>query len=744
MKELEIVSLLDLKRNENCWESVGNDPQIYIKGGLKKGWYYLNCEGSSESLRYLKLYIDYGNGFSEENSIIIGKLDTNKCTTRPFEFKQDVVSLRLDPGETEGKFEMNRLLVKKMSTVSIISQAIKSYRQVYSGNILNMFVKVIKKVKENGLSWAWNRAIALIVNKSEQHDLRFEVYNYENEEKIRNTEYNYEPVFSVVIPCFRLNSDYLRSCLTTMYNQSYKRYELILVGRTPEDAANKLLNDFDDNHKMQYVYTNKERLHEMLNDAKGYINGDYAIVLEQEDLLSVNALHYLALGASDREDFIFANEDRFTDNGEHFAPFYKEHYIENQKLNAKIVGSFVAVKSELFKTCVDDAATYEQLIEICLAKSEKVKHLTKIIYHRRAVETSWPDHQITNIVSFYLPQFHAILENDEWWGKGFTEWTNVRKAVPLFEGHYQPHIPSELGYYNLVEDEGIQERQAELAKEYGVSGFCYYYYWFDGKRLLEKPLDALLNNKQIDFPFCICWANESWTRRWDGQEKEVLMKQVHDKDSDKRFIEEIIPILKDERYIRINGKDPILLIYRAELFPDLKSTVTFWKEKCREHGIPNLHVCMVQSFGQVNPINYGCDSAVEFPPHGVYANEISKALPNLVSDFSGNIYDYREVVDRALQKRNVGDFIWYRGAMLSWDNTARRRNKANIFHYADPKEYEKWLVGIVDYTRRFNDESHQMIFVNAWNEWAEGTHLEPDMKFGFEYLEATKRASRVR
>ena len=744
MKELSIVNNLGLNQSGGNWESLTNDPQFYLGGGAKKGWHKIECFGSSDSLRYFKLYVDYGNGFNEEDSFIIGKLDRNEANFYPIEFREDVISLRLDPGDSPGLFYIERIVISKVSRLSILNQAYKSFKVLnQNSSPLALYNKAFKKWREHGFGWMWERAITLMMNRPDQQVSAYESYRYEDELKIENATYNVEPFFSIIIPFHTYSSTFMSYCLESIFAQSYSNYEVLIMGPTQpsfDEVEHKNLG------KIRYIHSNAGSFMGIIQEATAHIQGDFITVLEQEDFISVNSLHHAAMSIMHGQDFIYTNEDRFIEVGQHFSPFYKENIL-SEDVNSKIVGHFFIANTTLFKEAVSSGISdYNLFVEYLLTNSKKTGHINKMIYHRRAEPSTWPEKQDTktDIVTFYLPQFHAIPENDEWWGKGFTEWTNVTKAKSLFKDHYQPHVPDDLGYYNLVEDEGIQLKQANLARQYNVTGFCYYYYWFDGKRLLEKPMNALLENKDIDFPFCICWANESWSRRWDGQEKELLMKQVHNSDSDNRFIEEIIPVLKDERYIRINGSDPILLIYRAELFPDLKSTVAAWKKRCREEGIPNLHVCMVQSFGQVDPVIYGCDSAVEFPPHGVYANEISKSMEDLNENFSGNIYDYREVAERALQKKKAGDYTWFRGAMLSWDNTARRKEGANIFQYADPTEYEKWLIGLVDYTRRFNDASEQLIFINAWNEWAEGTHLEPDQKYGHQYLEATLRASRVR
>ena len=341
------------------------------------------------------------------------------------------------------------------------------------------------------------------------------------------------------------------------------------------------------------------------------------------------------------------------------------------------------------------------------------------------------------IIAFYLPQFHPIPENNKWWGDGFTEWANVAKAVPQYVGHYQPHLPGELGFYDLRLPE-VQRRQVELAKQYGIFGFCFYYYWFNGKRLLERPLDQFISNHEIDFPFCLCWANENWTRRWDGQESEILIGQDHSVESDIAFIKDVEPYLRHKNYIKVDGR-PILIVYRPQIMPDPSGTAKRWKEYCREQGLGDIYLIAAQTFGLSDPRQVGFDAAIEFPPHGIVIPEVTNQVEVLNPGYAGKIYNYQHVVAYMMQKK-APDYRLFRTVMTSWDNTARRQNHAHIFINSDPSTYQSWLSYDLEYTERNLPEGERFVFVNAWNEWAEGTHLEPDRKYGYAYLQGTMLA----
>lgn len=353
-----------------------------------------------------------------------------------------------------------------------------------------------------------------------------------------------------------------------------------------------------------------------------------------------------------------------------------------------------------------------------------------------------PVENAVRVIAFYLPQFHPIPENDAWWGQGFTEWTNVRSARPLFEGHYQPHVPDDfLGYYDL-RDTSVMRKQIELARQYGIEGFCFYVYWFSGKRLLETPVDNYLADPSLDQPFCICWANENWSRRWDGSEHEILIAQEYSDAHDLEFIADMAKYLRDPRYIRVEGK-PLLIVYRPNLFPDMRKTASRWRQWCRENGLGEIFIAYVNSFDNSAPQKYGLDAAIEFPPSGWYAPPVSIVDIEVIPEFSGKLFEWRRLLKasepyKPLEK-NYG--VLWRGVCPSWDNTARRKTASTVFHNSSPRLFERWLTNAFkDSLSRFYGREKSLVFINAWNEWAEGAHLEPDQRYGYAWLNAIRNA----
>lgn len=341
------------------------------------------------------------------------------------------------------------------------------------------------------------------------------------------------------------------------------------------------------------------------------------------------------------------------------------------------------------------------------------------------------------VIAFYLPQFHAIPENDAWWGKGFTEWRNVTRALPQFEGHDQPRLPGDLGFYDL-RTPGVMREQAALAREHGVGGFCFYFYWFDGRTLLEEPLRQWLADDTIEQPFCLCWANENWSRRWDGRADEILVGQNHSEQDDLAFISHVSDYLRDARYIRVDGK-PLLLVYRPGLLPDAKATAARWRSWCRDNGVGEIFIAYTQSFDRADPSAFGFDAAVEFPPNLSTPANITAAQHLVNSEFRGQVLDWRELADD-YTARPMPTYPLFPGVNCGWDNEARRSGRGRVFLHASPRRYRDWLRSTVE--RRLADvpQSDRLVFVNAWNEWAEGAVLEPDTRLGHAWLQATRDA----
>lgn len=341
-----------------------------------------------------------------------------------------------------------------------------------------------------------------------------------------------------------------------------------------------------------------------------------------------------------------------------------------------------------------------------------------------------------DVICFYLPQFHPVKENDQWWGPGFTEWVNVARAQKQFPTHNAPWLPADLGFYDLrLKD--TRRQQADLARQYGVTGFCYYAYWFQGRRLLERPLQLLLEDGEPDLPFCLCWANENWSRRWDGSDAEILIAQRYDFDEDKKFIDDMKPWLADERYIRIDGK-LLIMIYRPSLIPLRSQLFDHWRKRAQEMGLGELLICNIMTFGEFDPRPLNCDAAVEFPPHTAFASEISREALDAPASYEGSAYDYADVVRAALGRSF--DFAYFPGVMPRWDNTPRKGTKGNVFVNSSPDLFEIWLR---DACRRAMTQPYdrKLVFVNSWNEWAEGAHLEPDSLYGRAYLDVVRRVT---
>ena len=391
----------------------------------------------------------------------------------------------------------------------------------------------------------------------------------------------------------------------------------------------------------------------------------------------------------------------------------KPSKLDHKTKSNKISNKYSSIKGE--KDYSTSSLIYNQLYEDMLSAS---------IGDRKSEFVDLSSKDLTSeilpiqLIAFYLPQYHPIKENNIWWGKGFTEWTNVSKAVPQFIGHYQPHLPGELGFYDLRVKE-IQRRQVELAKKYGLRGFCFYYYWFDGKRLLEQPLDQFVSDSEIDFPFCICWANENWTRRWDGLENEILIEQVHSEENDFKIIKDMAQDFKHSNYIKIDGR-PLVIVYRANDIYDPIMTVKRWRSYCQKNGLGNPYMVVAQTFGFYDdPRSIGFDAAVEFPPFGSNLVEIKEKVQIVNEKFSGHIYDYQKVM-RSLIEKDCPEYPLFKTIIPTWDNTPRKIDKGSVYLGSSPDLYLDWLANTISYTIKNQSPSNRFVFINAWNEWEKG------------------------
>lgn len=390
-----------------------------------------------------------------------------------------------------------------------------------------------------------------------------------------------------------------------------------------------------------------------------------------------------------------------------------------------------------------DSELYKQYVEDMFRKASTKSE--EFVEYDEKFQIELQEEDI-KLIAFYLPQFHPIPENNEWWGRGFTEWTNVTKAIPQYIGQHQPQLPIDVGFYDLRNID-VMKRQIQLARQYGIYGFCFHHYWFAGKRLLETPVNNLMKHPELDMPFCLCWANENWTRRWDGKENEMLIEQKYSLEDDLAFISDMAQYFNDSRYIRVKGK-PLLIVYHSLRIPNIAETVERWRAYCIREGIGDIFVVGVKNYGFNSRLKDGLDALVEFPPHELQHHDITSEVLLINKNFKGQIYDYAKNVEKNLYylnknllvKRKGENSIILRGVMPGWDNTARRPNEPMIFYGSNPQKYQEWLESVIEFTKQQLRPEMQMVFINAWNEWAEGAHLEPDRKYGYANLRATANA----
>ncbi len=364
-------------------------------------------------------------------------------------------------------------------------------------------------------------------------------------------------------------------------------------------------------------------------------------------------------------------------------------------------------------------------------------------------KTYLKDHIPTaRLIAFYLPQFHPIPENDEWWGRGFTEWTNVVKAKPLFPGHYQPHIPADFGFYDLRLPE-TRAAQAEMAAQYGIEGFCYWHYWFAGKRLLERPFSQVLNSGEPKFPFCLAWANQSWTGIWHGQPNRVLIEQTYPGEKD--YVDHFYAVVEafcDPRYICVEGK-PLFVVYMPSLLPNPIAFTNVWNNLAVKEGLKGIFFVGIADAPW--PANYvGFDGYTYHLP-GTYVNILPKStLDRAVKRLTGYGLDsylrsYLKIPKiirySAIIKHAFGAFTFsenqYPSLLPNWDNTPRSGLYGLVIHQSSPELFRIHLRQAIQIVQQ-RDPEHRLVFIKSWNEWAEGNYLEPDLRYGYGYLQVIK------
>ncbi len=420
-----------------------------------------------------------------------------------------------------------------------------------------------------------------------------------------------------------------------------------------------------------------------------------------------------------------------------FDPVFRPAYCEDADLCLRLIDRGHRIRY------VADAVVMHHL-SVSTNRQSITRKLRTITRNQQTLSERWGDLLVkmnqVRTLAFYLPQFHPTPENDLWWGAGFTEWTNVTKARASYSGQYQPHLPADLGFYDLRAPEALR-RQAEMAARYGVDGFCVYYYNFGARRVLYKPMEVVRANPDIPFNWCLCWANENWTKHWDGGTREILLEQSYDDATLASIIEDVVAQAADPRYIRVDGK-PLFLLYRPLLLPDCRAFAAQARRAFAQAGFPGVHLVYVESMEAVDrgmrPADLGFDAAVEFPPQG-RASPAEGPVDVFKENWAGTRYDYPETVLNFLRRDSV-PYPRYPAVFPSWDNTARQPLRGHSFDGIGPEAFRVYVEEKIEEVRQFHMGGERLLFVNAWNEWAEGTHLEPDIAFGHRWLEALRDA----
>lgn len=608
--------------------------------------------------------------------------------------------------------------------------------------------RVSEILKANGINGLYAHLKNYIKKKngdvSEEGTIpNFDTVNY-NELELDRAELigcDLQPSFSILIPFFvECDKGELVATLDSIRSQMYSNIEVIISCKLSKISnIENLKKEYDFMLNIQVVNRDDICIDEMLKIARN----DFVCILEPGEKIHKNLLADVVIKYNRNPQYVYAVPSKNICKKNGYEVIDRKQFFSNLSSKNSFLHFSIFKNNNLG---ISDGKLFEWFKSLDNEKIEKIGWIGCTLNGQSIITHS--DNEKTKCVAFYLPQYYTFEENDMWWGEGFTEWTNVKKAEPLYKGHNQPRIPGELGYYSLGDDCGleVQKEQIKLAKMYGITGFCYYYYWFDGgKRLLDKPLDRMLENKDLDFPFCLCWANENWTKTWDGLKNEVLMPQTYQIGWEEAFIKDIVKYFDDERYIKVNGA-PYILIYNIQDIPDAEYTIKKWREIATEYGYTKLHISAVRrdlNDEELVIASGELDSLTDFPPH--LLNQVDIDVDDAYSyDLpKGQVKDYNKAANYYINMPEK-NYTYFRTVILDWDNTARRGKRAYIFEKFTFEKYIEWLYAVKQYVKRNNRDGEAMIFINAWNEWAEGTCLEPTQKYSRKALESTLEALQMR
>lgn len=596
------------------------------------------------------------------------------------------------------------------------------------------------------------------------------------------------PKVSILIPAFN-EAKFTAECIASIVASAPRAtYEVVVADDASDELAAKALSQIE-----HLVFVRQSKNVGFLRNCNGALascKGEYLFLLNNDAQLGAGALDSLVAildgdtsiaavgpkilypngrlqeaGCSVARDGASTMAGLFADPANPAFSFNRDvHYCSGAALliRKKEIGSslfddlFAPAYCEDLDLCLTLLSTGKRVVycseaevihhlSISTNRQSKRKRLQLVARNQQKLAQKWKltldAMNVVRPIAFYLPQYHPTEENNLYWGKGFTEWTNVTKATPAYGGHYQPHLPADLGFYDLRVKQTFHQ-QAELAKRYGIRGFCVYYYNFGKQRALHQAFEAMVSDRSIEFPFCVCWANESWTRHWDGGSRGVIFEQSFDEATLIEVLEDAVRYASDPRYIRVNGK-PLFLVYRPLLIPNVSHFASSCRRHFQESGFRDVHLVYVESMeaaeARPQPKELGFDASVEFPPQGIAVPAVGLTGSTHREGFIGNRYDYESTVIECISRSPPG-YRRYPSVFPSWDNTPRQPLRGDSFVKCSPEVFQAYVEEKLDEVIQNFVGDERLLFINAWNEWAEGTHLEPDQKFGHRWLEAIHNA----